>query len=145
MKSEKVKSAYDNVFTLHQEISEESTLQPRTLVIGDANNKRVLYCSTTYSTYYDSYNLLGVPAKAIFGPNQAKRCIFQIFFSYYFYSKFADTRYLPTLVIPLGASIHTACAHFRTPSMCCPAKSRPSVRTLTLTLPPDFVVPLDNS
>ena len=27
VKSEKVKSAYDNVFTLHQEISEESTLQ----------------------------------------------------------------------------------------------------------------------
>ena len=101
----------------------------------------------------------GVPAKAIFGP---KRWIFQIFFSYHFYSKFARTRYLPTLVLPSGASIHTACAHFRTPSMCYPAKRRPSVTSLANMfwdvtvvlfyigkytihfLPPDFVVPLDN-
>jgi len=76
--------------------------------------------------------IIGVPAPAkaifvLFGP---KRCIFQIFFSYHFYSKFADTRYLPTLVTPSGASIHTGCPHFRTPSMCYPAKRRPTASFL---------------
>ena len=106
---------------------------------------------------YDDISI-GVPAKAIFGP---KRCIFQIFFSYHFYSKIADMRYLPTLVIPSGASIHTACPHFRPPSMCYHTDCVHSDMVdgimflvkilknvcfiLNVVLPPEFPGTLDNS